>query len=161
MVNAKASFRKMFTPGVATTMGVLAPLASLTVNAAEETITLTQETFDNAYNNKGQTYNGVTYGESGNGYDEFLLSEGNYKLGEDINYNQEEYVAVIEGMARIDLNGHSFGDNVVLSSEGKSASFTLEGDGTVVGGLEIIVSYICCTMNKNDIIINGERGTFF
>ena len=137
MVNAKASLRKMLTLGVATSMGVLAPLASLTVNAAEETITLTQESFDNAYNNKGQTYDGVTYGENGTGYEEFLLSEGNYKLGEDINCNQEEFVAVLDGMTKIDLNGHSFGDNAVLSAEGKSASFTLEGDGTVVGGLEV------------------------
>ena len=152
MVNAKSSLKKMLTLGVATTMGVLAPLASLTVNAEEVSATeITMTDLFEAQMIGGTSRKGITYGFD-NDLQKYVFdfAPGNYKLKSDMAMDSSQYaLAVHSGDVTLDLGTNLINYGLAVYATGENTSLTINGNGDVKSEV------IAC--NDAEITINGGR----
>ena len=94
---------------------------------------ITNATFANAAANAGTTYSGVTCNYVG--YCEYLLADGEYILGGDVNIDIADAL-ILTGNVSIDFNGHKISGRVDAGKyDDHAANITLSGEGGVAGNL--------------------------
>ena len=103
------------------------PFTGIKANAKSGTITITQKDFDDAKDNPGESYNGISYNSQ---EDTFSIQAGDYALGSDISF-KNGYWGYIEGEVNLNLNDYTFGPNMNIGISASGSKLTISGDGNV------------------------------